>query len=86
MVSGNLLQQNFLVNSTSRIHDRALPVTSLHAELNVAGSGSRAASTPASWFGARRDAVRHDDHGQHGFVLLNWPATRTSMRIPWSMS
>jgi LEA14-like dessication related protein len=38
MVSGNLLQQNFLVKfNIQNPNDRALPVTSLHAELNVAG-------------------------------------------------
>ncbi|MGO8855636.1 MAG: LEA type 2 family protein [Steroidobacteraceae bacterium] len=38
LVSGNLFQQNFLVKFNIRNpNDRALPVTSLHAELNVAG-------------------------------------------------
>jgi LEA14-like dessication related protein len=38
MVHGNLLQQNFLVKlNIQNPNDRALPVTSVHAELNVAG-------------------------------------------------
>lgn len=38
MVSGNLFQQNFLVTfDIQNPNDRDLPVTSLHAELNVAG-------------------------------------------------
>jgi LEA14-like dessication related protein len=38
MVSGNLFQQNFLVTfDIQNPNDRALPVTSLHAELNVGG-------------------------------------------------
>jgi LEA14-like dessication related protein len=38
LVSGNLLQQNFLVTlNIQNPNDRPLPVTSLHAELNVAG-------------------------------------------------
>jgi LEA14-like dessication related protein len=38
MVSGNLLQQNFLVTfDVQNPNDRALPVTSLHAELTVSG-------------------------------------------------
>jgi LEA14-like dessication related protein len=38
LVSGNLLQQNFLVKlNIQNPNDRALPVTGLHAELNVAG-------------------------------------------------
>jgi LEA14-like dessication related protein len=36
--SGNLLQQNFLVKfQVQNPNDRALPVSGLHAELNVAG-------------------------------------------------
>ncbi|MEA3135193.1 MAG: hypothetical protein QOG17_3039 [Gammaproteobacteria bacterium] len=38
LVSGNLLQQNFLVKlNVQNPNQRALPVTGLHAELNVAG-------------------------------------------------
>jgi LEA14-like dessication related protein len=38
LVGGNLLQQNFLVKfNVENPNDRALPVTSLHAELNVLG-------------------------------------------------
>jgi LEA14-like dessication related protein len=38
LVSGNLFQQNFLVKlNIQNPNSRALPVTSLHAELNVAG-------------------------------------------------
>ncbi|HWJ35433.1 MAG TPA: LEA type 2 family protein [Steroidobacteraceae bacterium] len=38
LVSGNLLQQNFLVKlNIQNPNDRPLPVTRLHAELNVAG-------------------------------------------------
>ena len=38
LVSGNLLQQNFLVKlNIQNPNDRALPVNGLHAELNVAG-------------------------------------------------
>jgi LEA14-like dessication related protein len=38
LVGGNLLQQNFLVKfNVQNPNDRALPVTSLHAELNVLG-------------------------------------------------
>jgi LEA14-like dessication related protein len=38
LVGGNLLQQNFLVKfMVQNPNDRALPVTSLHAELNVLG-------------------------------------------------
>ena len=38
MVSGNLFQQNFLVTfDIQNPNDRTLPVTSLHAELNVGG-------------------------------------------------
>jgi LEA14-like dessication related protein len=38
LISGNLLQQNFLVKlNIQNPNDRALPVTSLHVELNVAG-------------------------------------------------
>ena len=38
MVSGNLLAQNFLVTfNVQNPNDRTLPVTSLHAELTVAG-------------------------------------------------
>ena len=38
MAGGNFLQQNFLVTlNIQNPNDRALPVTSLHAELNVAG-------------------------------------------------
>ncbi|MEA3109606.1 MAG: hypothetical protein QOI88_4211 [Gammaproteobacteria bacterium] len=38
LVGGNLLQQNFLVKFiVQNPNDRALPVTSLHAELNVLG-------------------------------------------------
>jgi LEA14-like dessication related protein len=38
MVNGNLFQQNFLVTfDIQNPNDRALPVTSLHAELNVGG-------------------------------------------------
>jgi len=56
LVGGNLLQQNFLVKfNVQNPNDRALPVTGLHAELNVLGSGSQAASsTVPSWF--RREA------------------------------
>jgi hypothetical protein len=43
MVGGNLLQQNFLVKlNIENPNDRTLPVTSLHAEINV--SGERLAS------------------------------------------
>jgi LEA14-like dessication related protein len=38
LVGGNLLQQNFLVKfNVQNPNDRALPVTGLHAELNVLG-------------------------------------------------
>jgi LEA14-like dessication related protein len=38
LVGGNLLQQNFLVKFNVRNpNDRALPITGLHAELNVLG-------------------------------------------------
>lgn len=38
LVSGNLLQQNFRVKlNIQNPNDRALPVTGLHVELNVAG-------------------------------------------------
>ncbi|MGO9995886.1 MAG: LEA type 2 family protein [Steroidobacteraceae bacterium] len=38
LVSGSLLQQNFLVKlNIQNPNDRALPVTGVHAELNVAG-------------------------------------------------
>jgi LEA14-like dessication related protein len=38
LVGGNLFQQNFLVKfDVQNPNDRALPVTGLHAELNVAG-------------------------------------------------
>jgi LEA14-like dessication related protein len=38
LLGGNLLQQNFLVTfNVQNPNDRALPVTGLHAELNVAG-------------------------------------------------
>jgi LEA14-like dessication related protein len=38
MVGGNFLQQNFLVKlNIQNPNDRALPVTSLHVELNVGG-------------------------------------------------
>jgi len=38
LVGGNLLQQNFLVKfNIQNPNDRALPVTGLHAELNVLG-------------------------------------------------
>jgi len=38
MLGGNLFQQNFLVTfDIQNPNDRALPVTSLHAELNVGG-------------------------------------------------
>jgi LEA14-like dessication related protein len=38
LIGGNLLQQNFLVKfNVQNPNDRALPVTGLHAELNVAG-------------------------------------------------
>jgi LEA14-like dessication related protein len=38
LVSGNLFQQNFLVKlNVQNPNQRALPVTGLHAELNVAG-------------------------------------------------
>jgi LEA14-like dessication related protein len=38
MKSGNLLQQNFLVKfQVQNPNDRALPVSALHADLNVAG-------------------------------------------------
>jgi LEA14-like dessication related protein len=38
LVSGNLFQQNFLVKlNIQNPNDRALPVTGLHVELNVAG-------------------------------------------------
>lgn len=38
LVGGNLLQQNFLVKfNVQNPNDRALPVTGLHAELNVMG-------------------------------------------------
>jgi LEA14-like dessication related protein len=38
MQGGNFLQQNFLVNfQVQNPNDRALPVTGLHAELNVGG-------------------------------------------------
>ena len=38
LVSGNFLQQNFLVTfNVVNPNDRALPVTGLHAELNVGG-------------------------------------------------
>lgn len=43
MVGGNLLQQNFLVKlNIENPNDRTLPVSSLHAEINV--SGERLAS------------------------------------------
>jgi LEA14-like dessication related protein len=38
LVGGNLLQQNFLVKfNVQNPNDRALPITGLHAELNVLG-------------------------------------------------
>jgi len=54
LTRGNLLQQDFLVKfSIQNPNDRALPVTSVHAELNVAGErvasgvSSRAVVVPA---------------------------------------
>jgi LEA14-like dessication related protein len=61
MVSGNLFQQSFLVTfDIQNPNDRALPVTSLHAELNVAGERFASGVTNRAFVVPARGATQFD--------------------------
>jgi LEA14-like dessication related protein len=61
MVSGNLFQQNLLVTfDIQNPNDRALPVTSLHAELNVGGDRLASGVTNHAFVVPARGATQFD--------------------------
>jgi len=61
MVSGNLFQQNFLVTfDIQNPNDRVLPVTSLHAELNVGGDRFASGVTNRSFVVPAHGATQFD--------------------------
>jgi LEA14-like dessication related protein len=61
MVSGNLFQQNFLVTfDIQNPNDRVLPVTSLHAELNVGGDRFASGVTNRAFVVPARGATQFD--------------------------
>jgi LEA14-like dessication related protein len=61
MVSGNLFQQNFLVTfDIQNPNDRALPVTSLHAELTVGGDKFASGVTNRSFVVPAHGATQFD--------------------------